>query len=46
MLRGLLVVTSATESLILPVVSEWREGRANELMSAECFEDEKTFSSV
>lgn len=30
----------------LPVVSEWRGERANELMSAKCFEDEKAFSCV
>lgn len=30
----------------LPLVSEGRGGRANELMSAKCFEDEKTFSCV
>ena len=30
----------------LPVVSERRGERANELMSAKCFEDEKAFSCV
>lgn len=43
---GLLGGRCCCRDSYLPAVPEWREGRANELMSEKCFEDEKPFSCV